>query len=176
VDIFYRKYRRRNLKKVQNILAELQKPCIIALLSIETLSQDIMKNRFQHMSLIIWLLVYMPFAQATFGQAVLCLGADGHIAFENTGVDGLCHDEAHLDDVLDQGCLTVDHCGACLDLLPSLDQLSLSRQDGSLSLEDVLVDISPVSPVLPVFYPLQIPPVLSLKHLHISVSTTVLQI
>lgn len=121
-----------------------------------------------------WLLVYMPFAQATFGQAVLCLGGDGHVAFENTGVDGLCYNEVHLSDVLDQSCLTVDHCGACLDLLPSLDQPNISRQDGSLLLEDVLV--VDISPVLPVSYPLQIPPVLSLKHLHISVPTTVLQI
>ncbi|MBT4140656.1 MAG: hypothetical protein HOE48_22280 [Candidatus Latescibacteria bacterium] len=61
-----------------------------------------MRNPIQHIGLVVWLLVYVPFAQATFGEAVLCLGADGHVALENTDSDGACHDDAHLSDVLDQ--------------------------------------------------------------------------
>lgn len=135
-----------------------------------------MKNRFQHIGLIVWLLIYVPFAQATFGQAVLCLGADGHIALENTGADGVCHDESHLADVLDQDCVTVDHCGACLDLLPNLDDLNFSRQDISLILAPtpVVVAVSPV--LISPFYLLQTPPVSFQKHLHVSVSSTVLLI
>jgi len=136
---------------------------------------DVMKKRFQHIGLIVWLLIYMPFAQATFGQAVLCFGVDGHVALENTSVDGVCHEDVHLTDVLDQDCVTVDHCGTCLDLLPNLDVLNLSRQNVSLVLTPALVvDVSPV--VLAVFHPLQIPPAVFQKHLHFSVSTTVLQI
>ncbi len=134
-----------------------------------------MKNRLQHIGLIVWLLVYMPFAQATFGQAVLCLGADGHVALESTGTDGVCHDEAHLASVLDQSCLTVDHCGACLDLLPNLDNLNFSRQDISFVLiPSLVVDVSPV--LMSPTYSLHALPVSSQKHLHVSVPTTVLQI
>ena len=134
-----------------------------------------MKNRFQHIGLIVWLMIYMPFAQATFGQAVLCLGADGHVALENTSADGACHEDVHLADVLDEDCVTVDHCGTCLDLLPNLDVLNLSRQNVSFVLvPSLVVDVSPT--VLAVSLPLQTPPVVVQKHLHLSVSTTVLQI
>lgn len=134
---------------------------------------DVMKNRIQHIGLIIWLLVYVPFAQATFGEAVLCLGSDGHVALENSGTDGACHEDVHLSDVLDQDCLVEDHCGNCLDLLPSLDELN--RSHNKLFLENALVVVD-VVPTRVVSHPLQNPPVSFLKHLHVSVPTTVLQI
>ena len=132
-----------------------------------------MKNCFQHIGFIVWLLVYVPFAQATFGQAVLCLGSDGHVAFENTGSDGACHDEAHFSNVLDQNCLVDDHCGNCLDLLPRLGELN--RAYHSAFLENALVVVD-VVPTLPVSHQLENPPVSFLKHIHLSVPTTVLQI
>ena len=76
--------------------------------------------------------------------------------------------------VVDQDCLTVDHCGACLDLLPNLDDLNLSRQDISLFLAYALV--VDVVPPLPIVYVSQTPPVSFQKHLHMSVPTSVLQI
>lgn len=132
-----------------------------------------MQTRFRHIGLIIWLLVYMPFAQATFGQAVLCLGTDGHVALENTDSDGACHDESHLSDALDQDCIGKDHCGACLDLLPNLDQLNLSRQYQSLELAAL-----PFLIHFPLFLsqPSRLPifPSFKQKHIHPSVSSTVL--
>lgn len=137
--------------------------------------KEAMKNRLQHIGLIVWLLIYMPFAQTAFGQVVLCLGADGHIALENTGANEVCNDQAYLASVLDQDWLTVDHCGVCLDLLPNLDNLNFSRQDMSFVLvSSLVVDVSPV--LMSPTYSLHTLPVSSQKQLHVSVPTTVLQI
>lgn len=132
-----------------------------------------MKLRFQF-GLIIWLLLYIPFAQIAFGQSVLCLGIDGHVALENTGSDGTCHDDVHQAQVLDSGCLSLGHCGPCLDLLPDLDHLNPSRQDLSILAMTSVVSVVHVSPVSssswqpsPDFFP---------QTLHVSVPTTVLQI
>jgi hypothetical protein len=136
---------------------------------------DAMKNRVQHIGLIVWLLIYVPFAQATFGQAVLCLGADGHIELENVGADEVCHDESHIADVLVQDCLTVNHCGPCLDLFPNIDVLNFSTQDHSLFLDHSLAVV--VFHSFPsVSHRLQNPPVSFQKNIHPSVPTTVLQI
>lgn len=134
-----------------------------------------MKNRVQHIGLIVWLLIYVPFAQAIFGQAVLCFGADGHVALENARVGGVCYDEPHIARALDQDCLTVDHCGPCLDLLPHIDELIFSYQDDSLFLDHSLAVV--VFHFFPsVSHRLQNPPVFFQKNIHPSVPTTVLQI
>jgi len=140
-----------------------------------TFQMDAVKNRVQHIGLIVWLLIYVPFAQAIFGQAVLCFGTDGHVALENISSDGACHDESHIADMVDQGCLTVDHCGPCLDLLPHIDELNFSHQDNSLCLDHSLAVV--VFHSFPsVFRRLQNPPVSVQKNIHPSIPTTVLQI
>lgn len=140
-----------------------------------TSRMDAMKNRIQHIGLIVWLLIYVPFAQTIFGQAVLCLGTDGHVALENVGADGVCHDEPHIADMLDQDSLTVDHCGPCLDLLPNIDELNFSYQDNSLFLDHSLARVVFLS-YPSVSHRLQNPPVSFQKNIHPSVFTTVLQI
>ena len=69
---------------------------------------------------LIWLLMYLSIVPAQLSNYVLCIGGDGHVAFE-IAADGRCTDthdiEAeHAAVMLVETTRGENHCGSCIDL------------------------------------------------------------
>lgn len=97
-------------------------------------------------TLLIWILIYLSIIPTQLSNYVLCIGADGHIAFE-ASINGRCTDTHALDSEPEEVTQTeimleTDHCGSCIDLaiFPALDT--------KLHLVSVN-DAPPHSPILP---------------------------
>ena len=78
-------------------------------------------------TLLIWILVYLSIIPTQLSNCVLCIGADGHIAFE-VSINGKCTDTHAFDSEHIEGTHTgitteTDDCGPCIDLVifPPLD-------------------------------------------------------
>ena len=78
-------------------------------------------------TLLIWILICLSITPTQLSNYVLCLGADGHIAFE-VSINGKCTDTHTLNsehvEVAHTGITTkADDCGPCIDLaiFPPLD-------------------------------------------------------
>lgn len=98
------------------------------------------------------LLVLLVTGQSLAWDYVLCLGVDGHSAFEEA-VAGKCGPAKPSGAAQDELSFTSDHCGSCQDLSPSFD--SLHRRSGG---DQDLSDSAPppglaaaTSPAIPVF-------------------------
>ena len=78
-------------------------------------------------TLLIWILVYLSIIPTQLSNYVLCLGADGHVAFE-ASINGKCIDapafgSEHVEVAHTEIMMETDHCGSCIDLaiFPALD-------------------------------------------------------
>ena len=78
-------------------------------------------------TLLIWILVYLSIMPTQLSNYVLCLGEDGHIAFE-VSIDGQCththaFDSEHAEVSHPEITMETGHCGSCIDLaiFPKLD-------------------------------------------------------
>ena len=78
-------------------------------------------------TLLIWILVYLSIIPTQLSNSVLCIGADGHIAFE-ASINGQCTDthafvSEHVEVAHIEIMMETDHCGSCIDLaiFPALD-------------------------------------------------------
>ena len=69
---------------------------------------------------LIWLLIYLILIPMQLSGYVLCIGADGHVAFE-AAADGHCTDthvcdSGHAAVTIAGTTMEADHCGSCIDL------------------------------------------------------------
>ena len=67
-----------------------------------------------------WLLIYLIIIPMQLSGYVLCIGADGHVAFE-AAADGRCTDthvcdSEHAETTIAGTATEEDHCGSCIDL------------------------------------------------------------
>ena len=69
---------------------------------------------------LIWLLIYFSIIPMQLSNHVLCIGTDGHVAFE-VSTNGRCTDAPAFDPKCVEPTITEttkadDHCGSCIDL------------------------------------------------------------
>ena len=69
---------------------------------------------------LIWLLIYFSIIPMQLSSHVLCIGTDGHVAFE-ISTNGRCTDShaidsEHVEPVIARTTHEEDHCGSCIDL------------------------------------------------------------
>ena len=69
---------------------------------------------------LIWLLIYLSIIPMQLSAYVLCIGANGHVAFE-AAVNGRCTDTHTFDSKYTETTIAMsaseeDHCGSCIDL------------------------------------------------------------
>ena len=80
---------------------------------------SLLKRKKRTASPLIWLLIYLIIIPMQLSGYVLCIGADGHVAFE-AAADGRCTDTHVCDSehaaVTIAGTTEEDHCGSCIDL------------------------------------------------------------
>jgi hypothetical protein len=69
---------------------------------------------------LIWLLIYFSIIPMQLSNHVLCIGADGHVAFEVSTdgrcIDALAIDPKHAEPTIAGATHNEEHCGACIDL------------------------------------------------------------
>jgi len=99
---------------------------------------------------------YVLFSAAGLSNVVLCIGADGHLAFE-MAVDGCCQDEASGGSAQREAAIlgapqaaADEHCGACLDISLASTQDDQEQPQTSRPLPDQAVASSALQPTRPI--------------------------
>ena len=69
---------------------------------------------------VIWLLIYFSIIPMQLSNHVLCIGTDGHVAFEVSAngrcADGHAFESKHTEQMIPRTPSDEDHCGSCIDL------------------------------------------------------------
>ena len=134
---------------------------------------------------LIWLLIYFSIIPMQLSNHVLCIGTDGHVAFE-VSTNGRCidtptFDPKHVEPTITETTKANDHCGSCIDLaifLPLNTELYLvPAQDALMSptyVASLVTHHASASKVLTHTYLLNVPSAADLTL--ISLGTTMLLI
>ncbi|MBW2187771.1 MAG: hypothetical protein JRG71_15730 [Deltaproteobacteria bacterium] len=94
-------------------------------------------TRFRHLVSIFSFILILLVGQTSGYSYVWCFGVDGHTVIEPAH-DSACDEHKSEHDVLSSE-FTVDHCGPCLDLLPSSSYASNRLRDVSMSLDTLVL-------------------------------------
>ncbi len=108
-------------------------------------------TRFRHLVSIFSFILILLVGQTSGASYVWCFGIDGHTVLEQAH-DSACDEHKSQHDILtselDNSELTVDHCGPCLDLLPSSGYASQRLRDDLLSFESGALALPVTEPFL----------------------------
>jgi len=100
--------------------------------------------RIRYLVSIFSLILILLVGQTSGASYVWCFGINGHTVLEQAH-DSCCDEHKSQHDVLtphpDGSEFSVDHCGPCLDLLPSSSYASQRLRDNLLSFESVVFAI-----------------------------------
>ncbi len=102
----------------------------------------IKNTRFTHLVSIFSFILILLVGQTSGYSYVWCFGIDGHTVLEQAH-DSACGEHKSKHDVLtlhpDSSEYSVDHCGPCLDLLPSSSYASNRLRDVLMSLDTLVL-------------------------------------
>lgn len=108
-------------------------------------------TRFRHLVSIFSFILILLVGQTSGYSYVWCFGTDGHTELEQAHSSCCGHDEEHHSDHSShQGHseISTDHCGPCLDLLPSNSYASQRLRDDLLSFESISLALPVTQPFL----------------------------
>lgn len=97
----------------------------------------IKNTRFRHLVSIFSFILILLVGQTSGASYVWCFGIDGHTVLEQAH-DSCCEEHKSEHDVLSSE-VSVDHCGPCLDLLPSSSYASNRLRDVLMSLDALVM-------------------------------------
>ena len=94
---------------------------------------------------LIWLLIYFSIIPMQLSNHVLCIGTDGHVAFE-VSTNGRCTDahaleSEHAEPMITGTTSDKDHCGSCIDLAIFVP---LNTESYLVPVQDALTPPAPV--------------------------------